>query len=228
MKEAIDNFVKILVKGDFLLVLFVVMVILVIIFLIYLAKLLFSGKYNDEDIDLSNDIDEFIENTKELPSLKIEEEPVQEAKEVIKEEPTPRKVVQMPIVFDEEKQEEISEDTLKSEINNFENEQEEVAIISAEELDARIKQMQATGEMDEHEREIERYEAEQEDKAVISYDELIKRASTGVVNYETEKDLGGIRISKVDFDKAKTVTLDNRYAKEEAFLEALKEFRRAL
>ncbi len=226
MKDAINNFIKILVKGDFLLVLFIVMIIIIIIFMVYLLKLILSGKYNDKDeTDLAFEIEDFVENTKDLPVLKSEEKPMEEEK-VIKEEIP--KIVQMPIIFDEKSNEEINENTLKNEINNFENEQEEVAIISADELDARIKKMQVSGEMDEHEKEIERYEAEQEDKAVISYDELLKRASTGVVNYESEKDLGGVRVSKVDFDRAKTVTFDNRYTKEEAFLEALKEFRRAL
>ncbi len=206
MKEAIDNFVNILVKGDFLLVLFVVMIILIVIFMVYLAKLMLSGNYKEEEEDLSKNIESFLNNTDaEEPVLVEEPVHVEQIKADFKEEPA-----------------------IHEEISSFENEQEEVAIISAEELDARIKQMEISGEMDEHEREIERYEAEQEDKAVISYDELIKRASTGVVNYESEKDLGGVRISKVDFDNAKTVTFDNRYAKEEAFLEALKEFRRAL
>ena len=219
MKDAIDNFIKILVKGDFLLVLLVVIIIIIIIFMIYLLKLMISGKYNESNEKaICKEIDEFVENTKELPVLKSENE------ELIKTE-TPKKIMQMPIEFESKN---IDEKTLENEINNFEEEQEEIAIISADELDARIKHMELTGMMDEHEKEIERYEAEQEDKAVISYDELLKRASSGVINYESEKDLGGVRISKVDLSKGETVTFDKKYEKEEAFLKALKEFRKAL
>ena len=119
----------------------------------------------------------------------------------------------------------------------YENEQEEKAIISTEELVKRLNDLKTTGDYNSAEDEIDKYENEQEEKAIISYDELIRRASEGVVNYEEKEDLGGLTISKVDFDKGREVTFDyeekpstsyNRYKAEEDFLSSLKAFRRSL
>ena len=89
--------------------------------------------------------------------------------------------------------------------------------------------MKATGEMNLHEKEIERYENEMEEKAIISYEELLKRAGTGVINYESEVNYGGIRVGKVDTSKTDNVVLEeNMYSNEELFLRDLKEFRSSL
>lgn len=74
------------------------------------------------------------------------------------------------------------------------------------------------------------YEKDQEDKAIISYDELLKRASSGTISYESEEDLGGIRVGKVDTSKIEVTSeeMNRPYYREEAFLSALKEFRESL
>ena len=116
-------------------------------------------------------------------------------------------------------------------IKSYEDEQEANAIISASELENRINELKASGEYEQHERQLQEYEQEQETKAIISYEELLQRASQGVVSYESEEELGGgIRVGKVDTSNIETYSETNEkpYYKEETFLEAMKEFRRAL
>lgn len=122
------------------------------------------------------------------------------------------------------------EGTLEN-IRNYEDEQERTAIISASELESRINELKRTGEYESHEKQIQKYEEEQETKAIISYEELLERAKSGVVNYESEEEIGaGIRVGKVDTNSIETYSETNEkpYYKEETFLEAMKEFRRAL
>ena len=121
------------------------------------------------------------------------------------------------------------EDTV-NEFKNFEEEQEATAIISASELENRLNELRASGEIVNHEKEIQKYEEEQETKAIISYDELLTRASQNNISYESEEELGGIRVSKVDTSTIEhySEVNDKPYYKEESFLQALKEFRQAL
>ena len=90
--------------------------------------------------------------------------------------------------------------------------------------------MKENGEYDKHYQKIDEYEAEQENKAIISYDELLKRASSGTISYESEENLGGIRVGKVDTSKIEVTSeeMNRPYYREEAFLSALKEFRESL
>ena len=117
--------------------------------------------------------------------------------------------------------------TIASTINNYENEQEEMAIISTDELESRINSMKENDTYDKHLEKIDEYEAEQENKAIISYEELLKRASSNTITYESTENLGGVKVGKVDTSKIETLSEENNnpYYKEEAFLSALREFR---
>lgn len=130
----------------------------------------------------------------------------------------------------EDEQSNLQESEDIDEIRDYEREQEDNAIISARELDDKINNMKETGEYEQHQEELRKYEQELENKAIISYDELLSRASDGVVSYESEESVGGISIGKVDTKQIETVreSGEKPYYKEEAFLEAMKEFRRAL
>lgn len=220
MKEAIDNFIELLVKGDFFLVFLIVMILVVVLVTIYLIKVEINERkyFEDMDEDLEMFNDEF-NLEKQEDEIKSQLNPFEKSK---KEEQ---------VKFEEDVNKE--ESSVKTEVNNiidnYEDEMEKSSIISAEELDQRLKTMKDNGQFDLHEKEIERYENEQEEKAIISYDELLKRAGTGMINYEESEDLGGVRVSKVDFSNAQVVQYDaNPYMKEELFLEGLKEFRRSL
>lgn len=209
MSSGISNFVDLLLKGDFFLIFLLVVVIIIISSIIYLIKLQINDKmyYEDDDFDFE------IEDDKEVTNS-IKEEVKDKEEKVIKQEK-----------FDFDKIE-----PKKDYIQSYEDEQEELAIISASELEKRLQDMKNNNTYDSHEKEIEEYEQEQENKAIISYEELLKRASANTISYESEEDLGGIKIGKVDTKSIETYseTNDKPYYKEETFLQSLKEFRRAL
>ena len=219
MKDGINNFIELLVKGDFFLIFLIIMMIVILSVIIYLIKLQINEKYyydNEEDVD-DDFIDKF-ENKEELPvNESIKKEPITET---IKE--TPRLVNQTK--FDFEKNDVV--DSIKS----YETDQEEMAIISASELESRIKNMKETGEYEKHFDKINEYESDQENQAIISYDELLRRASSNNISYENEENLGGIKVSKVDTSKIeiKSEESNKPYYREESFLNALKEFRESL
>ena len=206
MKNGIDNFIELLVKGDFFLIFLIVMMIVVTCIIAYLIKLQMSDKYSYEEDDEENEDDNFVEKYIPLDSN------IKSSKKV------------------DQKKFDFENNTIESSIKNYENDQEEMAIISADELDNRISNMKETGEFDRHLEQIDEYEAEQENKAIISYEELLKRASTNTVTYESTENLGGIKVGKVDTSKIEIASEENNtpYYKEEAFLSALKEFRGSL
>lgn len=183
---------------------------------------------NNEELSLE-EIEEEIETIEET-----REEVKEVIEDVIKETPKPVQsrfefVTQEEQPMEVEEQEEINE-PIKEEVKKFESDQEEFAIISASELENRLNEMRENGEFERHQENIKTYEEEQELKAIISYDELLKRASANVINYESEEEIGGIKVGKVDTKSTPLINEegDKPYYKEESFLNALKEFRSTL
>ena len=81
------------------------------------------------------------------------------------------------------------------------------------------------------------YEKDQEDKAIISYDELVKKNSNYGLNYETEELKDDLLVKKVNLDNlagsnntevSKVEVRVISFAKEEAFLQALKQLQKEL
>lgn len=81
------------------------------------------------------------------------------------------------------------------------------------------------------------YEKDQEDKAIISYDELLHKKNNYSLNYEKEEFLDDVSIKKVNLDdlvnrnNEAAPKVDVRvisFAKEEAFLQALKQLQKEL
>lgn len=81
------------------------------------------------------------------------------------------------------------------------------------------------------------YEKDQEDKAIISYDELVNKSNKYDLNYEKEEIDGDLSIKKVDLDNLVNKNSSNNskievrvisFAKEEAFLQALKQLQKEL
>ena len=81
------------------------------------------------------------------------------------------------------------------------------------------------------------YEKDQEEKAIISYDELLNKSNKYGLNYEKEDIYDDLSVKKVDLDNLVNknseikVNSDVRvisFAKEEAFLEALKRLQKEL
>lgn len=219
MKDGINNFIELLVKGDFFLIFLIIMMIVILSVIIYLIKLQINEKYYyDDEEDVDDDFIDKFENKEELPvNESMKKEPITET---IKE--TPRLVNQTKFDFE-------NNDVVDS-IKSYETDQEEMAIISASELESKIKNMKETGEYEKHFDKINEYESDQENQAIISYDELLRRASSNNISYESEENLGGIKVSKVDTSKIeiKSEESNKPYYREESFLSALKEFRESL
>ena len=80
------------------------------------------------------------------------------------------------------------------------------------------------------------YEKDQEDKAIISYDELLHKSNKYGINYENEELKDDLSIKKVDLENFSTKVEEPiksdaiviSFAKEEAFLEALKRLQKEL
>ena len=80
------------------------------------------------------------------------------------------------------------------------------------------------------------YEKDQEDKAIISYDELLNKSNKYGINYENEEFRDDVSIKKVDLENFSTSNVESiksdirviSFAKEEAFLEALKRLQKEL
>lgn len=81
------------------------------------------------------------------------------------------------------------------------------------------------------------YEKDQEDKAIISYDELLHKKNNYSLNYEKEEYSDDVSIKKVNLDdlvshnSEEAPKVDVRvisFAKEEAFLQALKQLQKEL
>ncbi len=81
------------------------------------------------------------------------------------------------------------------------------------------------------------YEKDQEEKAIISYDELLNKNSNYVLNYENEEVDDDFSVKKVNLDNTLTSGKNDRqhmevrvisFAKEEAFLQALKQLQKEL
>lgn len=212
MRSGINNFIELLVRGDFFLIFLLVIALVIVATIIYLIKLQLDEKvYFDDEDDNEDEIFKVNSTDKEI------NEDIKPIKQIKQER----------FNFEEEPK---VEDKKYDYIKSYEDEQEEMAIISASELERRIKEMKDNNEYETHEKRIEEYEEEQENKAIISYEELLRRASMNTISYESEENVGGIKIGKVDTNKIETYseTNDKPYYKEEAFLQSLKEFRRAL
>lgn len=81
------------------------------------------------------------------------------------------------------------------------------------------------------------YEKDQEDKAIISYDELLNKSNKYELNYENEVMDNDLSIKKVNLESMTNVVSDETpkfegrvisFAKEEAFLQALKQLQKEL
>ena len=81
------------------------------------------------------------------------------------------------------------------------------------------------------------YEKDQEDKAIISYDELLHKNSNYELNYETEEMHDDLLVKKVNLDDLVNRKVEVNpnvnvrvisFAREEAFLEALKRLQKEL
>lgn len=122
----------------------------------------------------------------------------------------------------------IPKETYESIIDDYENNEEENAVISADELEEKAQQrMNALGVTD-NQAMIDKYEEEQEKKAIISYEQLLKNATNITITYKKENTPEGApKVNKIELQE-KEVTEPQSYIEEEEFLRILKEFRMSL
>lgn len=113
----------------------------------------------------------------------------------------------------------------KNPIMQYEEAEEENAIISTKELEKIEKERDEYYGKENNAKLIEEYEQDQERKAIISYDELLKNASALEINYiespRSEEDAPIIKKVEIKEQPFKGVS----YSAEEEYLRILKEFR---
>lgn len=113
-------------------------------------------------------------------------------------------------------------------VSEYEDIDEESAVISADELAIRTKERMETLGTNNNQVMIEKYEEEQETKAIISYEQLLKNASNISLSYKEESRAPGApKINKIEISEHEVLEADN-YIAEEEFLNILKDFRASL
>lgn len=114
-------------------------------------------------------------------------------------------------------------------IEEYEMNEEECAVISAEELEKKAQARKNALGVSENRQLIEKYEEDQERKAIISYEQLVKNASNITLSYveEEKKEPEAPKINKIEVTQ-KEVTEAENYLEQEQYLKILKEFRLSL
>ncbi len=233
-----DNFLETFMTGDFFLIFLVLMLIILITLVLALIKTrseyLEMVRREQEKIDLES---KFKKPTEEVKPL--ETKPVEEPKKVETEEPdildelNSLMATSKEDVMDENKPlvKQIDLPNVKTYddvIEEYENGEEENAVISTEELEKVTRQRMENLGMNDNQAAIQKYEEEQEKKAIISYEQLLKNASNITLTYKEETNKKGApKVNKIEVQE-KEVTQAVSYVAEEEYLKILKEFRLSL
>ena len=220
MKD-ISRFLEVLINGDTYIIFLVVMIMILLVLILVLIK---SKNEYAKEISVSEEIDKY-----------KEEKPI-EKKEEVKEETSTLNFDDLKATSEEDKFDENKPLIKQIDVPNvktysdiieiYENNEEENAVISAEELERKKKErMDELGTTD-NQAIIEKYEEEQEKKAIISYEQLLKNASNITLSYKEEdgNKKGAPKVNRIEVQE-KEVTPSENYFDEEEFLNILKEFR---
>ncbi len=225
-----DKMLDTFIEGDY----FIIFLILTIIILIVLILALIKSRkdYNELLIESTenkdNELNLFISDNENLK----QEEPKKEENDILDDLNSLYATTEEDIINAEEplvKQVDINNiKTYDDEIDEYENSEEENAVISAEELEKKTRErMDALG-LTDNQAAIQKYEEEQENKAIISYEQLLKNASNITLSYKDEtKEKGSPKINKIEVEQKEVVGTEV-YLEEEEFLKILKEFRISL
>ena len=226
----IDKVIDAFVTGDYF-VIFLILTVAILVVLV-LALIKSRGEYNEllsyelekskrknvpnvipDDSKIDTDNDSLIKDLEDL-MVGTKEEAIDENKPLIKQ-------IDLPIVK-----------TYDDIIDEYEYNEEENAVISAEELEKRTKERQDAYGATDNQIAIQAYEEEQEKKAIISYEQLLKNAQNITLSYKEDnkekvKDKDAPVITKVEVEKKEVVGTEI-YLEEEEFLKILKDFRLSL
>lgn len=235
--ENFDKFLETFMTGDFFLIFLILMLIILLVLVLALVKTrteyLEMVKREQEKIDLESKFKKQIEEPK--PQEIKKEEPKKEEKEEfdILDELNNLMATSKEDIMDENKPlvKQIDVPNVKTYddiIEDYENGEEENAVISTEELEKVTRQRMEDLGMNDNQVAIQKYEEEQEKKAIISYEQLLKNASNITLTYKEETNKKGApKVNKIEVQE-KEVTQAVSYVEEEEYLKILKEFRLSL
>lgn len=235
--ENFDKFLETFMTGDFFLIFLILMLIILVTLVLALVKTrneyLEIVRREQEKIDLESKFKKPVEEVKPLETKM--EEPKKEDKEEfdILDELNSLMATSKEDVIDENKPlvKQIDLPNVKTYddvIEEYENGEEENAVISTEELEKVTRQRMEDLGMNDNQVAIQKYEEEQEKKAIISYEQLLKNASNITLTYKEETNKKGApKVNKIEVQE-KEVTQAVSYVAEEEYLKILKEFRLSL
>ena len=235
--ENFDKFLETFMTGDFFLIFLILMLIILVTLVLALVKTrneyLEIVRKEQEKIDLESKFKKPVEEVKPLETKM--EEPKKEDKEEfdILDELNSLMATSKEDVIDENKPlvKQIDLPNVKTYddvIEEYENGEEENAVISTEELEKVTRQRMEDLGMNDNQVAIQKYEEEQEKKAIISYEQLLKNASNITLTYKEETNKKGApKVNKIEVQE-KEVTQAVSYVAEEEYLKILKEFRLTL
>ena len=227
----IMSFVNTFVTEDYFIIFLIIMLLILIVLIMALIKTRnqyyeeLGSKFSLEDelLKRMGDTDENINIAKEVLSddTKVLNESTQNSDVISKDDL---------VMNSANKNDGVKEDNTDfySLIDNYENNEEENAVISTDELERRKQEKFDELGVSDNEAMIQKYEEEQEKKAIISYEQLLRNAANISISYTEEKrEDGAPKVNKIEVEK-KDVTEAQSYIEEEQFLKILKDFRTSL
>ena len=234
--ENFDKFLETFMTGDFFLIFLILMLIILLVLVLALVKTrteyLEIVRREQEKIDLESKFKKQVEEPKKVTNVKKDEKLIEEEPDIL-DELNNLMATSKEDIIDENKPlvKQIDVPNVKTYddiIEEYENGEEENAVISTEELEkVTRKRMEDLG-MNDNQVAIQKYEEEQEKKAIISYEQLLKNASNITLTYKEEKNKKGApKVNKIEVQE-KEVTQAVSYVAEEEYLKILKEFRLSL
>ena len=237
--ENFDKFLEAFMTGDFFLIFLILMLIILAILVLALVKTrteyLEMVRREQEKIDLESKFKKPVEEVKqdETKPLEIKKEESKKEELDILDELNNLMATSKEDIIDENKPlvKQIDLPNVKTYddvIEEYENGEEENAVISTEELEKLTRQRMEDLCMNDNQVAIQKYEEEQEKKAIISYEQLLKNASNITLTYKEETNKKGApKVNKIEVQE-KEVTQAVSYVAEEEYLKILKEFRLSL
>lgn len=236
--ENFDKFLETFMTGDFFLIFLILMLIILLVLVLALVKTrteyLEMVRREQEKINLESKFKKPVQVEEAKPTIEVKaEEKVTEEEPDLLDELNKLMATSKEDMIDENKPlvKQIDVPNVKTYddiIEDYENGEEENAVISTEELEKVTRQrMEALG-MNDNQVAIQKYEEDQEKKAIISYEQLLKNASNITLTYKEETNKKGApKVNKIEVQE-KEVTQAVSYVAEEEYLKILKEFRLSL
>ncbi len=236
--ENFDKFLETFMTGDFFLIFLILMLIILLVLVLALVKTrseyLEMVRREQEKIDLESKFKKpvQVEEVKPIAEVKKEEKVTEEEPDLL-DELNKLMATSKEDMIDENKPlvKQIDVPNVKTYddiIEDYENGEEENAVISTEELEKVTRQRMEDLGMNDNQVAIQKYEEEQEKKAIISYEQLLKNASNITLTYKEEANKKGApKVNKIEVQE-KEVTQAVSYVAEEEYLKILKEFRLSL